>query len=214
MMYTAGVSEREQRFCVSGMSCSACSARVERAVGQLSGVRQVQVNLLTGSMLVRYGAEQTEQSIIHAVEAAGYGARVEHGKHRTVDNTGKSHALKQRFLLSLLLLLPLVAVHHAWHGEASGIVQCLLSLPILWLNRHFFINGVKSTLKGGANMDTLVALGATAAMVDGLVNFCLHHRGSFYFESAGMILTLITPRGARAQRWKNCLPCCRKMQPF
>ena len=192
MMYTAGVSEREQRFCVSGMSCSACSARVERAVGQLSGVRQVQVNLLTGSMLVRYGAEQTEQSIIHAVEAVGYGARVAQGKQRSVNTTDKSHALKQRFLLSLLLLLPLVAVHHAWHGEVSGIVQCLLCLPILWLNRHFFINGVKSALKGGANMDTLVALGATAAMVDGLVNFCLHHRGSFYFESAGMILTLIT----------------------
>jgi len=140
-------------------------------------------------MKVRYLEPQTTASIIAAVEAAGYGACM--GSARTTPRP-ENTTLKKRFLHSLALLLPLVTIHHLWHGTASAFVQLLLSLPILWLNRKFFINGTKSVLKGAANMDTLVALGATAAMADGLANFALHHRGTFYFESAAMILTLIT----------------------
>lgn len=183
------VREQEQNFCVSGMSCSACSARVERAVGQLPGVESVQVNLLTGSMRVCYHEPQNAASIIQAVESAGYGASI---GHAATTPQAENTVLKKRFLCSVVLLLPLVAVHHLWHGEASAMVQLLLTLPILWLNRKFFINGTKSMLKGAANMDTLVALGAGAAMADGLANFALHHRGFFSFESAAMILTIIT----------------------
>ncbi len=171
------------------MSCSACSTRVERAVGKLDGVQQVQVNLLTGSMRVRYEAPQTPESIIHAVEIAGYGAKAgQPATHPLHENTG----LKKRFLHSLAFLLPLLAIHHLWQGDASGILQLALSLPILWLNRTFFIKGLRNMLLASPNMDSLVALGATAAMADGLANFIFHHREVFYFESASMILTLIS----------------------
>ncbi len=184
-----GVSSMDDSFCITGMSCSACSARVEKAVGKLDGVQQVQVNLLTGSMRVRHDERQTKQSIIHAVEAAGYGARESKG---TATQPTENGGLKKRFIYSAALLLPLVALHHLWHSLPSALFQLLLALPILWINRKFFINGSRNLLKGSANMDTLVAMGAAAAMADGLVNFALHHRSVFYFESAAMILTLIT----------------------
>ena len=180
---------QQDTFCVTGMNCSACSARVERAVGQLPGVQNVQVNLLTGSMRVCHEETLTPQAIIAAVEAAGYGAT--QGKGNITPQHESTH-LKKRFLLSAVLLLPLVTIHHLWHGDMAALVQLIPALPILWLNRNFFINGFKSVLKGSPNMDTLVALGAGAAMADGLANFALHHRDVFYFECAAMILTLIT----------------------
>ena len=180
---------QEQNFCITGMSCSACAAHVERAVTQLEGVEHVQVNLLTGNMRVCFTQPQTVSGIIAAVQHAGYGATP--GKAITTPKAENS-VLKKRFLGSLVLLLPLVLLHHGWHSTASALLQLLLSLPVLWLNRNFFINGAKKALHGAANMDTLVAMGATAAMADGLANFALHHRDVFYFESAAMILTLIT----------------------
>ena len=171
------------------MNCSACSARVERAVGQLNGVLQVQVNLLTGSMRVRHDERQTTESIIRAVEAAGYGASA--GQTATLPRHENTE-LKKRFLRSLSLLLPLLVIHHMWRGETSAFLQLVLALAIIWLNRAFFTKGIKSLLKAGPSMDSLVALGASAAMADGLANFIFHHRGVFYFESAAMILTLIT----------------------
>ena len=180
---------REEQFKVTGMSCSACSARVERAVAVLPGVQSVQVNLLTGSMRVQFSVEQSEATIISAVEAAGYGAALAQGATTTRSNDS---GLRRRLVLSLSILLPLMAIHHLWHGLPSAIVQLLLALPILWLNRKFFINGLKGALKGAANMDTLVALGAGAAMMDGLANFYFAHRGAYYFECAAMIVTLIT----------------------
>lgn len=175
---------------MSGMSCSACSARVERAVAQLSGVRCVQVNLLTANMRVQHSEELSTDAIINAVEAAGYHA--ESTQRQTALPLQKSDVLKQRFLFSLGLLLPLIAVHHLWHHNCSSLVQLLLAAPILFLNRHFFINGLQGVRKRAANMDTLVALGAGAAMVDGLANFWFHHRAGYYFESAAMIVTFIT----------------------
>ncbi len=181
---------REEQFIVTGMSCSACSARVERAVSVLPGVRSVQVNLLTGSMRVQFGEEQSEATIISAVEAAGYGAALAQGKATTTRR--EDSVLLRRLVLSLSILLPLMAIHHLWHGTISAVVQLLLALPVLWLNRKFFVNGLKGALKGAANMDTLVALGAGAAMIDGLANFYFAHRGAYYFECAAMIVTLIT----------------------
>lgn len=183
------VKSSEESFVITGMSCSACSAHVERAVGQLAGIESVQVNLLTGTMKVRFHEPQNAANIIRAVEAAGYGAKAGHASSPPQSQTA---ILKKRFTYSAALLLPLVAVHHLWHGPASAMVQLLLTQPILWLNRKFFIAGTKSVMSGAANMDTLVALGATTAMADGIANFFLHHRGAFYFESAAMILTFIT----------------------
>lgn len=183
------VKSSEESFIVTGMSCSACSAHVERAVGQLAGIESVQVNLLTDTMKVRFHEPQNTASIIRAVEAAGYGAKAAQANSAPQSQTA---ILKKRFLYSAALLLPLVAAHHLWHGPISAMVQLLLTLPILWLNRKFFIAGTKSVLSGAANMDTLVALGAATAMADGIANFFLHHGGAFYFESAAMILTFIT----------------------
>lgn len=174
------------------MSCSACSARVERCVAALPGVSSVQVNLLTNSMKAAYDSEaQTAEGIIAAVEAAGYGAScaAEAARASTVRDDAP---LRRRFVASLCLLAPLALLHHLWHSEASALAQLLLALPVLWLNRRFFISGARSAMHGAPNMDTLVALGAAAAMADGLLNFFLHHRGAYYFESAAMILTLIT----------------------
>lgn len=181
---------KELNFQVSGMSCSACSARVERCVSLLPGVGSVQVNLLTGSMKVSGGdALPPAESIMAAVEQAGYAARV---SSQTALPLRKDAALKRRFLLSLLFVCPLVLLHHLWHGALSHIVQLALLLPILLLNRRFFTSGFGSLLHQAPNMNTLVALGATAATVDGIVNLLLEHEGMVYFESAGMILTLIT----------------------
>ena len=189
MYYGRGMADREQNFCITGMSCAACSARVERAVGQLHGMKSVQVNLLMGSMHICCSDSLSDAEIIATVEQAGYGASIgQSPRTPRQENT----AMKRRFLGSAVILLPLMLLHHLWHGAASALVQLLLTLPILWFNRSFFINGAKSVLKGGANMDTLVALGATAAMADGTVNFFTAHRDVFYFECAAMILTLIT----------------------
>lgn len=158
-------------------------------MGQLHGVESVQVNVLTGSMKVRYQAELSPNDIIAAVEAAGYSAGL---AQTEIKGSHENRELRRCFILSALLLVPLILIHHLWQGSISGIVQLILTLPLLWLNRRFFIKGTRSVLNGAANMDTLVALGATAAMTDGLLNFILRHRDVFYFESAGMILTLIT----------------------
>lgn len=181
---------REEHFKVTGMSCSACSARVERVVAALPGVQSVQVNLLVGSMRVTCAENLSAGDIISAVEAAGYGATA--GSALPADERPEEAALRRRFLLSLCLLLPLMAMHHLWHGVGAAVGQLLLALAVLWLNRRFFVSGLRGVLKGSANMDTLVALGAGAAMIDGLANFYFHHRGVYYFESAAMIVTLIT----------------------
>ena len=154
-MYTEQMSRTEQAFTVTGMSCSACSARVERAVGQLPGIESVQVNLLTGSMRVIFTAEQTPESICATVRAIGYGIS---SVEKRIPISHENTALKRRFLLSLALLLPLMLLHHVWHGQLSALVQLVLTLIITWLNRAFFINGTASVLKGAANMNTLVAL--------------------------------------------------------
>lgn len=180
----------QQKFQVTGMSCAACSARVESAVRRLAGVRQVQVNLLTKSMLAEWDESTlSAQDIVSAVKAAGYGAAAEGQNAPAADKGGPS---LQRFLLSLLFMLPLMAAHHFVHGLHGAALQAALLLPILWFNRRFFISGARSLLNLAPNMDALVALGAAAGIAYSAADVLFLHSGQLYLDSAGMILTLIT----------------------
>lgn len=190
------------RFQVSGMNCAACSARVEGSVARLPGILSVQVNLLTASMVVSFRpGTQSPDSIIDAVTRAGYGASLQgEGNGTVATDAPLAKSLRRRFIASLLLLIPLVALHHAapllpWpgaHSQAAAWVQLALLLPIALLNSHYFRSGAAALARLAPNMDSLIALGATAAVADGLVCLLLQRGGAVYFESAGMILTLIT----------------------
>ena len=218
-----------EQYNVTGMSCAACSARVEKAVRGVEGVTEVSVNLLTNSMLVEGSADSS--AIITAVEQAGYGAAKKsagaHGAHTDGSSIPASDALadketpkmKRRLIASLCFLTPLMylSMGHMmwdwWVGDflgnnmlAQGITQLLLTGIIMVINQKFFINGFGSLLHRSPNMDTLVALGASASFgysvyaLYGMSQAALagdeaqmmayHHE--FYFESAAMILTLIT----------------------
>ena len=174
------------------MNCSACSARVDQCVRALPGVREVDVNLLTGSMVAAFDDTQVEENdIITAIVAAGYGAAVQEAS-ATPDTRRDRAPLLRRFLISLAFLLPMMVLHHALHGGVSIAAQALLLLPILWLNRKFFITGSRALLQKAPNMDSLIALGAAASILYSIVDVCWLHSGVSYLESAGMILTLIT----------------------
>ena len=217
-----------QQFIVTGMSCAACSARVEKAVSKVEGVTSCSVSLLTNSM----GVEGTaaDQAIIQAVEAAGYGASVkgEAAEHLGASSMAaeeemlKDHdtpVLKRRLLASLgfLIVLMYFSMGHMMWGWplpaffennhiAMGLVQLLLTGIVMVINQKFFISGFTSLAHRAPNMDTLVALGSTAAfgystyalfaMTDAQVKddmeMVMHYMHEFYFESAAMILTLIT----------------------
>ncbi len=216
----------KQQFDVGGMTCSACSAHVEKSVGKLSGVRQVNVQLLQNRMTVVYDAPADPASIIQAVEQAGYTAAVHTegqnaaAEKRQEDPDENARAMKRHFWISVVFLIPLMYLsmgHMAgwplpsfFHGTANGITfaftQLLLTLPILLVNRHYFSRGFRSLFKGAPNMDTLIAIGASAAVVYGVaaiyaIGYGLGHGNQalveqysmdLYFESASMILTLIT----------------------
>ena len=217
-----------QQFIVTGMSCVACSARVEKAVSKVEGVTSCSVSLLTNSM----GVEGTaaDQAIIQAVEAAGYGASVkgEAAEHSGASSMAaeeemlKDHdtpVLKRRLLASLgfLIVLMYFSMGHMMWGWplpaffennhiAMGLVQLLLTGIVMVINQKFFISGFTSLAHRAPNMDTLVALGSTAAFgystyalfamtdaqVKGDMEMVMHYMHEFYFESAAMILTLIT----------------------
>ncbi len=178
-------------FNISGMSCAACSARVERAVAALPGLHQVQVNLLTHSMQVDYDPQQLDAAgIVAAVEAAGYGAAPHMAGHPRRADEGAP--LLCRLRLSLALLLPLVLLHHAWPCVCSLWLQLVLALAVAWLNRSFFLRGGRQLFLGSPNMDSLIALGATASLLDGLADLLWLHGSAAGFESAAMILSFIT----------------------
>ncbi len=183
---------RQLRFKVTGMSCAACSARVERAVGKLPGIRQVQVNLLAGSMQVDIDPQvQTAEGIISAVEAAGYGSSEADTRSPVCGTRREDRPLLLRLLFSLCLLVPLMMLHMSTN-EYRALLQLIFSLPVIVLNRAFFLRGGKALWQGAPNMDSLVALGAGAAMAYGIADMLWFGSGSVYFESAAMILTLIT----------------------
>lgn len=204
----------KETFAVTGMTCAACSAHVERSVCRLEGVERAAVNLMLGSMVVDYDEEKlTPQEIIAAVESGGYGAqRAEDAQKRDLrsENDVELQAMRRRLTWSVVCLLPLfyLGMGHMLGlpipavFETSpllyGLVQLALCVPILLLNRKYFTVGFSRLFKGAPNMDTLVALGASAGIVYSLIEMFLLLGGRagaavhFYFESAGMICTLVT----------------------
>ena len=200
-----------KQYNVTGMSCAACSARVEKAVSNVPGVTACSVSLLTNSM----GVEGTaaDQAIIDAVQAAGYGASVKGAQQSAGPAAGadaladhETPKLRRRLFWSLgfLLVLMYFSMGHMMWGwplpkfydgnhVAMGLTQLLLTVIIMVINQKFFISGFQALWHRAPNMDTLVALGATAAFVySTYALFAMNYMMDFYFESAAMILTLIT----------------------
>lgn len=203
-----------EQFAVTGMTCAACSAHVEKAVSRLSGVQSAPVNLMLGSMTVTYDEKVvTEGDIIAAVKAAGYGASPASQTDQGQLRRDQDAALRRRkkhliwsvvFLVPLFYLsmghmmgLPLPQVLHM-HPLLLACLQLALVIPILSLNRNYFTVGFSRLVKLSPNMDSLVAVGAAAGLVYSLIEMGLLAAGQvsgmpdLYFESAGMILTLVT----------------------
>ena len=213
-----------EQYTVTGMSCAACSARVEKAVSAVPGVTSCSVSLLTNSMGVEGTA--SAEAVVSAVQAAGYGASLKGASCAPTAATQEdaladreTPALKRRLIASLGFLLALMYVsmgHMMWgwplpacladNHIAMGLLQMLLTIAVMVINQKFFINGFRSLLHGAPNMDTLVALGAaasfgystyalfamTGAQVRGDAAAVMQYMHEFYFESAAMILALIT----------------------
>ncbi len=219
------VMNMKQKFDVTGMTCSACSAHVEKSVGKLQGVCSVNVNLLQNSMTVEYeDTKLTDDEIIKAVEQGGYGAKVHGAENSSIpaENIAQSEmeSMKKRLIWSFLFLVPLfyISMGHmmgmplpeilSGHENmmSFALTQLFLTLPILYLNRKYFSTGFQAIWHRSPNMDSLIALGATAAFVYSVgaiyaIGYYMGHGDmqmahsygmEFYFESAGMILTLIT----------------------
>ena len=209
-----------KKFEITGMSCAACSARVEKAVSKLDGIKSVSVNLLTNSMTVEGSVSDDE--IISAVQKAGYGASL-FGKEKKsggeIDENKDFKLLRTRLIASCTVLVVLMYVsmgHMMWgwylppflsdNHIAMGLVQLLLSALIMVINQKFFISGFKGLINRSPNMDTLVALGSGASFVYSTYALfamtyaqlnddsqaVMHYMHEFYFESAAMILALIT----------------------
>ena len=215
-----------EQYNVTGMSCAACSARVEKAVKKVPGVTSCSVSLLTNSMGVEGTASPA--AILSAVQEAGYGASPKNASASKASDASadldaladrETPKLKRRLIASLgfLLVLMYFSMGHMMWGWplprwfdgnhiAMGLVQLLLAGIVMVINQKFFINGFKGLIHGAPNMDTLVALGSmasfvwstyalfamTRAQVDGNDELVMHYMMEFYFESAAMILTLIT----------------------
>ena len=215
-----------QNFAVSGLSCASCAANLEAAVGRLAGLASAVVNFATQVLTVTYplGAIDVEQ-ISQAVEAAGYHAQLltdqasasqaqiqQEADQAAQAKANHQAALWRRFWQSAIFALPLLClamaemvgltlptwISHRGGGQLFVSLQLALTLPILWLGRSFFLNGFKHLVKGHPNMDSLVALGTSAAVAYSLYSSIQvwlgdHHAAmSLYYESAGVILTLVT----------------------
>ena len=222
-----------KQYTVTGMSCAACSSRVEKAVSKVDGVTSCSVSLLTNSMGVDGSA--SDRGVIEAVEAAGYGAAVkgrgndqkgaaagslesmESAKDALIDR--ETPKLRKRLIASVIFLIVLMYFsmgHMMWdwplpsffvgNHVAMGLLQLLLTIAVMVINQKFFVSGFKGLIHGAPNMDTLVALGSAAsfgysvyvlfamtdAQVKGDMDAVMSYMHEFYFESAAMILTLIT----------------------
>lgn len=186
-----------QKFTVTGMSCAACSARVEKAVAPLSN--EVNVNLLAGTMTADYDCDTKE--IITAVKKAGYGCEV--FKLKKADSTHEIKEMKKRVILSVIFLVFLMYFSMAhmlgyslpWIlGEhiPNAVAQLIFLIPIMIVNYKFFTNGFKSLIKLNPDMDSLVAIGSGASFIYSMISLIFFDEGDLYFESAGMILALIT----------------------
>lgn len=209
----------EIRFQIAGMTCAACSARVESVTKRINGVISAEVNLLAGTMRVQ-ATEDVTSVIVQAVEKAGYSATVVGGKPTPKKDAPKDFGEKRRIVLSFVFLgilmyftmghmigLPLPAWYHGTENAVTtALTQLFLTLPIVYLNRAYYMRGLKALRNGAANMDTLIAVGSGASLVYGVVvlfqmaNALGHgdlkavdgYSRNLYFESAAMILTLIS----------------------
>ena len=214
----------KEKYNITGMTCSACSAHVTKAVSKLNGVKNVNVNLLSNNMVVEYDDNVSSSDIISAVTDAGYGAEVENNKSaiqkpvNTVDT--ELAQMKKRLITSFIFFIPVMYISM---GSMAGLPQfpffngyegsfnyaftlLLLTIPVLIVNKKFFINGYKSLINKAPNMDSLVALGSSAAFIYGIfaiyrigygllyqnTEIVMKYRHDLYFESAVTILTLIT----------------------
>jgi Cu+-exporting ATPase len=229
---------KRAKFIVTGMTCSACSARVQKAVSKLDGTEDVNVNLLTNSMQLQYDETKTNpQAIIAAVMEAGYGASMPGAASSAApaaEADGRSAVqrdiaeMKHRLSWSIVFLIPtmFIAMHHMFHvylginypqwfldifhGPENAIAfafsQFLLVLPIMYLNRKYYVNGFRNLFAGAPNMDSLVGMGSMASALFGAfaifrmgwglghgdMALVAEYSSNLYFESAGMIVTLIT----------------------
>ncbi|HAQ63991.1 MAG TPA: heavy metal translocating P-type ATPase [Ruminococcaceae bacterium] len=210
-----------QKYRITGMSCSACSAAVERAASKVEGVKEAQVNLLANTMLCEYDESVTDdEAVIKAVKDAGYGASVFVFGENVPQEKEEFTPIKTRLIASaiLLVLLMSVSMGHMIHLPTPDIIsmhthplnftliQLVLTLPVIYLNRKFYFSGFMALFKLHPNMDTLVALGSCASLLYGIVetviiiyatakgNSDLAHSTAqnLYFEGAAMILTLVT----------------------
>ena len=213
----------KMKFTVTGMTCAACSARVEKVAKQVPGVEKAEVNLLAGSMLVTAADETVVEPIIRAVVNAGYGASLMGQKEKKPEPVSEDHGLKamrKRIIGSfafLIVLMYFTMGHmvglpepHWYHGLENAVVaallQFVLTLPVIYLNRVYYTRGLKALWHRSPNMDSLIAVGSLASLIYGVaalfrmaysqghgdwetVEF---YRSNLYFESAAMILTLIT----------------------
>jgi Cu+-exporting ATPase len=220
---------KTEKFDVTGMSCAACVANIEKTVGKLPAVKTVQVNLLSNSMVVDFDELHLTTDIIEkSVEMAGYHAHVRAGK-TTVAAKQEIKAdyvleeqieMRNRFLISIVFLIPLLYIsmghmlglpypevlHSIQYAFMYAFIQFWLLMPIIYINRKYFTNGFKNLIKATPNMDSLIALGSSAAILYGIfalykitnglktgnVEVVDHFLNDLYFESAGTILTLIT----------------------
>ena len=220
---------KTEKFDVTGMSCTACVANIEKTVGKLPAVKTVQVNLLSNSMVVDFDELHLTTDIIEkSVEMAGYHAHV---RAAATTNTAKQEAkadyvmeeqkeMRNRFLISIVFLIPLLYIsmghmlglpypevlHTIQYAFMYAFIQFWILMPIIYVNRKYFTNGFKNLFKATPNMDSLIALGSSAAILYGIfalykitnglrtgnVEVVDHFLNDLYFESAGTILTLIT----------------------
>lgn len=219
---------KSQKFDIKGMTCSACSTAVDRNVKKLEGINEVNVNLLNNSMIVKYDENVlNNETIIKKVQDAGYEAfLVENGKKNqknlTEENLAKieTNELKNRLIISFIFAIPLFYISmghmlnwylpHLFHGYSNAItfafIQFLLALPIVFINIKYYKVGFKTLYKGSPNMDSLIAIGTSAAMIYGVfsiykigyglgnndIDMVIQYSHDLYFESAAIVLTLIT----------------------
>lgn len=209
------------KFNISGMTCASCSSRVEKVAKQVPGVYNADVNLLAGTMTAEADNETVAQAIIEAIVAAGYGASVP-GENAVPEKTENKQLelMKNRIIWSSIFLmvlmfftmghmvdLPLTTwIHEPQNAILVALIQFFLTIPVIYLNRNYYIKGLKALFNRSPNMDSLIAVGSGAAVVYGIaalfiMGYSIGHgdlktviayRDNLYFESASMILTLIT----------------------
>ena len=211
----------ELKFDVTGMTCAACAARVEKVTGKVDGVLSAQVNLLSGKLTVETRNEAIAADIIEAIQNAGYGATITGGEKK--NSPKKEYVQKSMkiriwgsaaflivlmyFTMGHMMVLPVPAWYHGpENAVVAALLQFLLTLPVVYLNRAYYTRGLKALWHKAPNMDSLIAVGSLASLIYGVaalfrMAYALGHgdwetvefyRSNLYFESAAMILTLIT----------------------